>query len=361
MKFTAARYLLIAALMALPYSFCCDRSSSTSPSVREQLSAAPAEPQAPQPAAQKADVAPPPTKTAKSRPVAVVNGDPIDRQDLINVLIETRGLSYLQQLILSEVARQETKRQGLDVTQADIDQEYEYTLQADRFNGRDPDKLTPARKEHLIKEWTESRGVTRPELAIAIERQAHLRKLAEREVHITDDMLQQEYRVKHGERVEVRHIQIAAPRMWQKIKKRLDAGEDFEKLVRDYSENVISREKGGLLPPFALKDDPTVPSVFVEVAGKLKVGEVSNPVEAEGRYHILKLERRIPHDEATFEEMKPQLQRHVHARLVAQKMESIGERLLMQARIDIKDATLRRQYEERRTARQIVGPRLQSE
>lgn len=337
----------------------CQRDERPAPSVRDSLSTADRAPAEAEPATEKPEDAPPPKP--KSNPVALVNGAPIERRDLINLLIETRGLSYLQQLFLAEVARQETKRQGLDVNNDDIDAEYNLTLQADRFNGKDPDKLTPARQEQLIEEWTRTRGITRAELAIAIERQAHLRKLAEREVIVTDTMLELEYRIKHGERVEVRHIQIPAPRDWPKIKKRLDAGEDFEKLVRDYSQNGISREKGGLLPPFAVKEDPTVPPVFAELAAKLEVGEVSNPVEAEGSYHILKLERRIPADGVTYEEVKPLLQRHLRARLVAQRMEAIGQRLILQSRITIKDPTLRKQYETRLDGQEIIGPRLQSE
>ena len=360
---TVLKWMLAISCLGLALPFGCERGGDAAPSVRDQLSMAkdPPTKATAEPPPARTEPAPATPKTVSSRPIALVNGSPIERQDLVNLLIETRGLSQLQQLVLAEVARQETRRQGLDVSNADIENEYEHTLQADRFNGRDPDKLTPARREQLIDEWITSRGITRRELEIAIERQAHLRRLAEREVTITEEALREEFRIKHGERVEVRHIQIAAPRIWPRIKKRLDAGEDFEKLVRDFSENVISREKGGLLPPFAVKDDPTVPPEFATLASQLQPGEVSNPVEAEGRYHILQLVRRIPPDEQSFEELRPLLERHLHARLVAQKMEALGERLLMQARIDIKDATLRRQYEERRTARQIVGPRLQSE
>lgn len=363
MKTIALKWMLAISCLGLALSYGCGRGGDSPPSVRDQLSMAqdpPVKPTA-EPPTSRTENAPPAPKPVSSRPIATVNGSPIERQDLVKLLIETRGLSQLQQLVLAEVARQETKRQRIDVSNADIENEYEHTLQADRFNGRDPDKLTPARREQLIDEWITSRGITRRELEIAIERQAHLRRLAEKEVTITEEALREEFRIKHGERVEVRHIQIAAPRVWPRIKKRLDAGEDFEKLVRDFSENVISREKGGLLPPFAVKDDPTVPPEFAKLASQLQPGEVSNPVEAEGRYHILQLVSRIPPDEETFEELRPLLERHLHARLVAQKMEALGERLLMQARIDIKDATLRRQYDERRGARQIVGPRLIAE
>ena len=146
-------------------------------------------------------------------PVAIVNGAAIDRRAFTRLLIESRGLSLLQQIVMREAARQEAQRQGFTISPADVDREYDLTLQAARFNGKDPEKLTPARREQLIEEWTQSRGVTRTELTIAMERQACLRKLAEKDIETTDEMLQKEYARVHGEKVEVRHLQAPALRV----------------------------------------------------------------------------------------------------------------------------------------------------
>ena len=291
------------------------------------------------------------------RPVAFVNDVPIERTVLIQLLIEGRGLDLLQQIVLREAARQETHRLGITVTADDIDHEYDLTLQAAQFDGKDVEKLTPARREQLIEEWTRSRGVARPELAVAMARQAHLRKLAEKQVKINDEMLQKEFKRVHGEKVEVRHIQLAAPRAWDELKRRLDAGENFMLLVHDFSQNALSRDKNGLLPPFSA-DDPTVPADLVKAAFALKPGEVSNPIEAEGSLHVLKLERKIPADDVTFDQVKEELRYNLNARLMAQEMERLGSDLLMKAKLRIEDQTLREQYKKRHAAGEIVGPAL---
>ncbi len=298
--------------------------------------------------------------SSTSRPVAVVNGEEIARRDLINLLIETRGLMQLQQLVLGRLAEQETRRLNLTVTPADIEREYELTLEADRFNGKDKDHLTPTRREQLIADWLRTRAISRAELDIAIRRQTHLRKIAEQRIVISQDMLEQEFRIKHGPRAEVRHIQLGAPRAWPTLKERIDRGDDFENLVRDFSENILTREKGGLIPPIAREDDPTVPSIFAKVAFELAPGQVSNLFEAEGSFHVLKLERLIPADDVSMESARDALETALRARLVAQEMQKLGEQLLVKSKLLINDPTLKKQYEERLKKGEIIGPPLQA-
>jgi parvulin-like peptidyl-prolyl isomerase len=291
------------------------------------------------------------------RPIALVNDAPIDRAMFIQTLLEARGLSLLQQMVWREVALQETRRLGLTVTADDIDHEYDLTLQAAQYDGKDVEKLTPARREQLIDEWTRTRGVARPELAIAMARQAHLRKIAEGRVKLDDAMLEKEFKRVHGEKVEVRHIQLAAPRAWEDLKRRIDAGENFMLLVHDFSQNALSRDNNGLLPPFSA-DDPTVPAEMVKAAFALEPGQVSNPIEAEGSFHVLKLERRIPADAVTLDQVKEELSNNLTARLVAQEMERLGGDLLIRARLRIEDQTLREQYKKQQAAGELLGPGL---
>lgn len=290
-------------------------------------------------------------------PIATVNDQPVSRQSLIRLLIEGRGLALLQQMLLCEVARQEADRLGLEVTKADIAHEYDMTLRGDRYNGKDIEALTPARRKQLIDQWTQTRGIPRTELKIAMERQSYLRKIANGQVEITDAMLRREYSRVHGEKVEVRHIQLPAKRTYVQIMQRLNQGDRFEDLVMDYSENRLSRQKQGLLPIFAA-DDPTVPAIFAKVAFELKPGQVSNPIEAEGSFHVLKLERRIAADGAPFEEVRDKLRNHLRARIVAERMEELAKRLFLRAKINIEDPTLRTQYNLRRQRNQIEGPPL---
>jgi parvulin-like peptidyl-prolyl isomerase len=161
----------------------------------------------------------------------------------------------------------------------------------------------------------------------------------------------------HGEKAVVRHVQLAAPRFYPQFKERLDQGDPFEVLVTKFSQNALSREQAGLLPPFSASDD-TVPPVFVKAAFAMQPGEVSNLIEAEGSFHVLKLERRDPADEARFEDVRAHLEKNLRARLVAAEMEALAERLLLAAQLQINDKVLRDQYRKRLGTKEIVGPPL---
>ncbi len=294
---------------------------------------------------------------AAGPPIAFVNGQPIARQKLLDVLLASRGLLLLQHMMLLEAVHQEAKRIGVEVAQDDVDHEYDLTLQAERYDGKDVERLTPARREQLVKDWMRSRGVQPQELAIAMERQATLRKIVAGGIKIDDAMLQQEFKRQHGDRVQIRHIQLAAPRVWDSVKAKLDQGVDFETLVRDYSQNSLSREKNGLLPPFSA-DDPSIPAALVKAAFAMEPGQVSNPLEIEGTVHVIKLEQRIPADDVKLEDVRDSLARTIQARMEADIMESLAQRLLMNAKLRIEDPVLRDQYRQRRDAREIVGPPL---
>ena len=73
--------------------------------------------------------------------------------------------------------------------------------------------------------------------------------------------------------------------------RKLAAGEDFGKVAREVSRNASTARNGGELPPFT-KDDKRFPPNFREVAFALKEGEISDPVVAEGSYHLIQVEKK---------------------------------------------------------------------
>jgi len=327
----------------------CEQPRQSGASVRDQLTLGPS--------ASVPSTQPAVAKTPPGRPIAMVNGAAIERKELIDLLLKSHGLGLLQQLILRELAVQEARRVGATVSEADVLAEYEATLQAEHLDGKDPEKLTPTRRDQMIEDWTRSRGVTREELRVAMERQAHLRRVVQDKIQIDDEALHKEFERAYGEKVEIRHLQLAAARFFPQVKARLDNGEKFEDLVRQFSQNLLSRDRGGLLPPFSANDD-TVPAVFAKTAFALKEGEYSNPIESEGSYHVLKLERRIPAEKAGFDDVREKMRKRLVARLAARAMQDLSARLLSQAELRIEDSILRDLYKTQQGSGQIQGPVL---
>lgn len=75
----------------------------------------------------------------------------------------------------------------------------------------------------------------------------------------------------------------------ENVKKQLDAGGDFDKLAKEYSEDTGTKEKGGDLGYFA--EHQMVPE-FSEPVFKMKVGEISAPIKSPFGYHVVKLNDR---------------------------------------------------------------------
>jgi peptidyl-prolyl cis-trans isomerase C len=109
-----------------------------------------------------------------------------------------------------------------------------------------------------------------------------------------------------GERVRVRHIMVKTMAEAQDIKKRLDQGEDFITLVKQYS-IWPSKQNGGDLGYIARG---MVDKTFEEAAFSLKKrGELSGIVKTKLGFHIIRLEdRQMPH-ELTFPEVKEDLRK----------------------------------------------------
>lgn len=82
------------------------------------------------------------------------------------------------------------------------------------------------------------------------------------------------------------HILVKDEKTAKEIKEKLNNGEDFTALAKQYSEDSSSKEKGGELPEFGPgKMDPK----FEEAAYKLEAGQVSDPIKSSIGYHIIKL------------------------------------------------------------------------
>ena len=101
---------------------------------------------------------------------------------------------------------------------------------------------------------------------------------------------------------------------------RLEAGEDWDKLAKEYSTDASNKDKGGSLGEnkinsFTSQAGAVYGKDFVDEALKLKVGEYSVPIESPQGYHLIKA---IARKDATGPEFNAE-KRTIKAELVAQK------------------------------------------
>lgn len=83
----------------------------------------------------------------------------------------------------------------------------------------------------------------------------------------------------------------------KEVKTKLDKGEDFATVAKEYSEDPGSADNGGLYEDTAIN---SWVDAFKEAVKTLEIGKISDPVETEYGYHIIKVEKRT---EPTFDEL----------------------------------------------------------
>jgi foldase protein PrsA len=279
--------------------------------------------------------------------VAFVNGVPLRRDKLVDVLLEAHGLSVMQQLVMLELAQQHTRRLGLTVTPADVQAEFTQSLAriAPEADPRSPG-LGEAEREQALDVLLAQKGISRVEFMIGMERNAHLRKIVERDFRVDDATLREEFARTYGERVQVRHIlvRLEDSRRINEVQSLLKQGTDFAEVARRLSQHPESGPRGGELAPFSFTDGD-IPAALREAAFALSPGEVSNPIRIDRDFHIIKLERRLPPENVRFEDVRETVAVRLRERVVPAKMGELATDLFRQAKVQVVDRKLREQYE----------------
>ncbi len=118
----------------------------------------------------------------------------------------------------------------------------------------------------------------------------------------------------------VAHIQIEpsdeAGAKIAEVQKRLDAGEPFEQVAKELSDDAGSRDFGGDL---GMTDGTSFPEAFETAAASLEVGQVSGPVETDAGTHFIKLLNVQSSEPPLFEEAEERI-RETLARAAAESV-----------------------------------------
>jgi hypothetical protein len=280
--------------------------------------------------------------------LAVVNGTPIRRSTVTALLMESHGLSTLESLVLLTAARQKAAAMSLTVTQADIKGAHEDALRrlATPFVGTDRPPLDRTAAESLLREFLTAKNISLREWELRMEQRAIVAKIAAAEVArspVTEKMLRLQYDQDFGEKVQVRHIQLASLAEVTRAKALLTE-KDFELVAREMSGNEFTASQGGLMPPFT-RDDPAVAPLLRQTAFALKVGEVSTAIHEQNRYQIIRVERYFPAGKTSYENTdKDKLRARVLDQLARQRMEDLEDELFRNAAVDIRDPNLSTQF-----------------
>jgi peptidyl-prolyl cis-trans isomerase C len=108
--------------------------------------------------------------------------------------------------------------------------------------------------------------------------------------------------------VRARHILVETQDEAKKAYERVKGGEDFAKVAGELSKDPGSKTDGGDLGFFA-KDRMVAP--FAEAAFKLEPGQISEPVQTQFGWHVIKTEEKRTKPVPSFEETKEQVETYL--------------------------------------------------
>jgi peptidyl-prolyl cis-trans isomerase C len=117
--------------------------------------------------------------------------------------------------------------------------------------------------------------------------------------------------VQPEDEVRARHILVAEEEEANAIIARLEAGEEFEAIAAEASQDPGSRAQGGDLG-FFTRERMVAP--FAEKAFELEPGETSEPVQTRFGWHVIRVEERRERPIPGFEEMRPQIDSYLARR-----------------------------------------------
>jgi len=137
--------------------------------------------------------------------------------------------------------------------------------------------------------------------------------------------------------VHARHILVGTEEEAKEVAERLKKGEDFATVAKEKSQDTNA--EGGDLGFFA-RGQMLKP--FEDAAFALDVGQVSEPVQTQFGWHIIKVEEKRDQAVPTFDQVKSAIE----AQLVQQKAQSVVTELRDAAKIEIVDPDIKRSMDD---------------
>ncbi|MFW6076609.1 MAG: peptidylprolyl isomerase [Hyphomicrobiales bacterium] len=175
---------------------------------------------------------------------------------------------------------------------------------------------------------------------------------------VTDEEVRESYdeqaaKVEAEERIRARHILVASEEEANDISARLADGEAFEELAAEYSLDG-SKEQGGDLGYFTAEE---MVEPFSQAAFALDVGEVSDPVQTEFGWHVIKLEDRRTGGAQPFEDVEDAIRMVLMRQAVQDKLIELRQN----AQIEVHDPDLKRLQEMTEQQRDAIDEQIESE
>jgi parvulin-like peptidyl-prolyl isomerase len=189
----------------------------------------------------------------------------------------------LSQLIQSRLLRQGAAELGVEVTDADVEEQRAAIVE--QVGG-----------EEAFEEIIEQNNLSEEEVDDQLRDLAYQEQVQEaltEDVEVTDEEVAAFYEenadTRYGEVASARHILVESEEEAEEALERVEEGEEFASVAEDMSTDTASAEQGGDLGEFTR--DRMVPE-FADAVFEAEPGELVGPVETQFGYHVIEVTER---------------------------------------------------------------------
>jgi peptidyl-prolyl cis-trans isomerase C len=275
--------------------------------------------------------------------------------------------SVVDMMIEKQLINETLKAKKIEVKDADVDARFDEMVQ--EFV-----KESGKKAEDVDAELAKM-GVTRANIKEQIRLQTGIERLFEADPSykaVSDEDARKFYdespqNFQHPEQVQASHILIkvdqnadeatrkAAKTKCEDLLKKVKAGGDFAALAKENSD-CPSKEKGGDLGMF---EKGKMVKPFEDAAFAMKVGDVSDIVETQFGYHIIKLTNKQEARTDSFADVKPKIVQYLKGRQMNQFVETLRQELKDKAKVEWSaDEKARREAKEKERQQQMQVPQM---
>lgn len=214
-------------------------------------------------------------------PVASIAGQMISEKQWVDALKSRYGNKVLMEMLNRQAVLAEAKLQGLTVTESQVDQELQSSMEGYSSEQAFYDEM-----------WNQF-GMSSEDLRAEATYQVLLEEIATKDITVSEEAVQEYYDEHEADYKPIRlfdlsMIQVDDLDSANHVLERIEEGESFGEVAEDESTDEYSRESKGRLGLIE-ENDPFQPEELMTLAEEIEIGDVAGPVQVDEHYIIIRL------------------------------------------------------------------------